>query len=90
MCSSPHEMSTEQIEHYLQWMRQEVADGNSYWSWRIEHFEALLAERRGELVTAQELGDLEPAKQPVQEPDEEQAQEPTRVDETTVGAGFLG
>lgn len=45
MCSSPHEMTTEQIEYAVQQMRGWVENGDDYWAWRLEQFEKLLKER---------------------------------------------
>lgn len=45
MCMSPHEMSTSRIENAVEQMKRWIAQGDDFWSWRLQQFEEVLKER---------------------------------------------
>jgi hypothetical protein len=50
MCMSPDEMTSERLEHDLQYMKEAIARGEdvNYWEFRAEEIEKLLKERAEE------------------------------------------
>lgn len=57
MCMSPHEMSDERIEHAIEQMKRWIADGQTYYQWRLDEFERVMTERtQAKLDAAPEVG----------------------------------